>query len=260
MARTPRWNKEKIKNGIWTLEFSSWKYFYDYVRQEMLDYSHYIWRGQRDSDWKLESSIDRMLKRKKKTEREKLARTHLEKFKYSARGRRGKNPQILKDDNDWWALGQHFGLATPLLDWTESPFVALYFAMEKAKKTKSGMRAVWALGPVNAKNSEIKKNWKSSGKPPILEKIRPLQDENDRLVSQSGLFTKSPLGITIDDWVNENHPDKQAATLMKFIVPEKNRLECLRTLNKMNINHLTLFPDLYGSSGHCNKNLEIEKY
>ncbi len=226
----------------------------------MLDYSHYIWRGQRDSEWRLETSLDRELKRKRKDKRNTLAKEHLENFKYAVRGRRGKNPQELQDENDWWALGQHTGLSTPLLDWTESPFVALYFAMEKSTKTSKGKRAVYALGNSRVANSKITKSWTSSERPPILERIKPLQDENDRLVSQSGLFTRTPLGVTVEDWVDQNRKGATSGALIKLIVPEKGRLDCLRTLNKMNINHLTLFPDLYGSSGHCNKQLEIDKY
>lgn len=261
MSKASRWTDKPVVNGVMEVEFFSWKYFHDYVRQEMLDYSHYVWRGQRDSTWKLESSLDRLLRTKPPSHRARLAASHLDKFKYAVRGRRGANPSRIEDENEWWALGQHHGLATPLLDWTESPFVALYFAFEKPEKPASGKRTVWALGNISKKNREIREAHTGDGRPPELETVRPHQDENARLVSQSGLFTRAPLGMTVDGWVEQNHPgDNPDAHLIKLILPEKERGECLRTLNKMNINHITLFPGLYGAGQHCNKALQIEKY
>jgi hypothetical protein len=264
MARAARWSEANVVDGVMEVTLTSWKYFYDYVRQEMLDFSHYVWRGQRDSEWKLESSLDRQLRsRLGKVSR---AKEHLAKFKLSVRGRRGPTPARLEDENEWWALGQHHGLATPLLDWTESPFAALYFAFEKPIRPPSGKRSVWALSPVESKNREIITAHKAKTPPsglqaPTLDFVRPHQDENARLVAQSGLFTRAPLGDTVEEWVRKNFAgDMKSATLLKITVPELVRMECLRTLNTMNINHLSLFPDMYGASLHCNKALEIDKY
>lgn len=261
MAGLSKWTSKGTKNGIWEVELSSWKWFHDFVRKEMLDHSHYVWRGQRDSAWKLESSFDRLMTFKPKSERERLANAHLEKFKLAVRGRRGSNPSKIVSENEWWALGQHQGLATPLLDWTESPFVALFFAFEKQEKPSSGKRAVWAIGGVGGKIAEIESAHKGSERAPILEFVRPHQDENARLVSQAGLFSRTPLGDTVDSWVERNYfGESNKAPMVKIVFPEKERTECLRTLNKMNINHLTLFPDVYGASQHCNKVLQIAKY
>ena len=261
MAKKSRWEWKPTKNGIVEVTFFSWKYFHDFVRQEMLDYSHYVWRGQRDSAWKLESSLDRLLKRKMRSERERLAKQHLERFKLSVRGRRGPNPAKLITDNDWWALGQHHSLATPLLDWTDSAFVALYFAFEKVDRPASGYRAVWALGGIEKEARKIEVAHSGTGRPPIVEYVRPAQDENARLVSQGGLFTRSPLGVTVDQWVESTYAGQtNNAPLLKLNIPNDDRFDCLRTLNKMNINHISLFPDLYGSGQHCNKALEITKY
>lgn len=94
-----------------------------------------------------------------------------------------------------------------------------------------------------------------------LKFIRPLADDNPRLVNQNGLFTRTPDGMTVEDWVGEFFKDNvSSAVLIRITVPNKDRTDALRSLNQMNINHLTLFPDVYGASRFCNLQLEIRKY
>ena len=155
MARTPRWNKKFNGDGTCEVIFSSWKYFSDYINQEMLNYTNYIYRGHGDSKWKLEPTLDRIIKHPTSQKRQE----HLEEFIYSTRGRRGSNPPVMENENDWWALGQHHGLYTPLLDWTESPFVALFFAIESLLSKKSTHCSVHAIAQsgiklINAKIEE----------------------------------------------------------------------------------------------------------
>ena len=99
------------------------------------------------------------------------------------------------DNNSWWSLGQHFGLATPLLDWTESPYVAAYFSFaERTVSEEMTDRVIYAIDPV-----EIEKKNKVLEPSDRVEIIRPLLDQNPRLVNQRGLFTKLPLGNDLED-------------------------------------------------------------
>ena len=292
MARPRRWVYSDLINGVGIVKLSSWKYFTDYIYQEMLDYTPYIWRGQRCDDWGLETTLDRLLNKAKvaRTKRIIFQSNHLLKFKYASRGRRGSNPIRDLDENDWWALGQHSGLATPLLDWTISPFVAAFFAFMHVGDKQTSHRSVFALHRpsiessvnkiIRAKEKENRDALKAheSGKAkignilhlhllrepvkPEVEFVRPMSDENLRLVNQSGLFTRTPPGEDIENWIirNHKHIDSNGYILMKILIPNKDRDMCLRMLNRMNINHLTLFPDLYGASNFCNTFAEIKNY
>lgn len=289
MARKKRWEISRIENGIAEVKLLSWRYFTDYVRQEMLDYETYIWRGQRNSDWDLVSTLDRLVSKARvaATKRSEFRRNHLDQFQYAVRGRRGPNPPIIENENEWWALGQHHGLATPLLDWTTSPFVAAYFSFIGQGLRQTRFRSVFALNRtgIEKKVQEIKKAVEIENKEKKAERdksenknyllramydlpvhpevlfIKPRSNENQRLVNQNGLFSRAPDGINLNDWVANNFKgDSKYYRIIKILIPNSDREECLRMLNRMNINHLTLFPDISGASIFCNLFAEIKNY
>lgn len=290
MPRKARWNESPIVNEIGEVRLLSWKYFADYIYQEMLEHSTYIWRGQRCDNWKLDTTLDRLIHRSRvnRLRYHNFVSKHLERFKYASRGRRGNTPHSIDDENDWWALGQHHGLATPLLDWTTSPFVAAYFAFIGIGENQTQYRTVFALHrpSIEALVTKMKKASEAENKAKLqahmdgtkkivnsftlsvlkapvkrqIEFIRPMSDENQRLVNQGGLFTRSPIGEDLEAWINRNHTGDSGYTLMKISIPDKDRAMSLKMLNRMNINHLSLFPDLYGASKFCNIYGEIDKY
>jgi len=265
MARTKRWIEGDIIDGVGTIRIAAWKYFHDFIYSEMLDYRTYVYRGHRCDNWKLEPTLDRLLRQKSKLADTRARALHFKNFQYAVRGRRGPNPASLKSDNDWWALGQHNGLATPLLDWTTSPFVAAFFAYERTKGDDTAQRAIWAVSEsgVDVKGRAIlqEADKKKVARPQVTELFRPLSDENSRLVSQGGLFSRTPDGIDLETWVRQNFKgETREYQLIKILLPRRDRLGALRSLNRMNINHLSLFPDLLGASQFCNADLLIDEY
>jgi hypothetical protein len=191
-------------------------------------------------------------------EPEEFAKRHLERFKYAARGRRGSTSREWTE-NEWWATGQHFGLATPLLDWTQSPYVAAYFAFEEARGATAD-RVVYGLDrdATQIRNNEMQEDEAPSSRPPVLELVDPLFDENPRLVTQGALFTRPPALVSVEDWVQIFFAESTAPVLIRLKIPNGERITALRELEYMNISHLSLFPDLIGASRATNLRAEYE--
>ena len=100
------------------------------------EYEGSVWfRGQCSFDWKLVPGYYRLNAAPPET-------TLLKRFRQSAAMLLSKDPSATFD---WLFLMQHYGIPTRLLDWTESPLIALYFAVSEMKPDSDG--ALWLLRP-----------------------------------------------------------------------------------------------------------------
>lgn len=82
-------------------------------------------------------------------------------------------------------------------------------------------------------------------------------DENARLLSQRGMFTRTHPEVDIESWVRNAFPgEEETWVLIKIVLPNEDRVRALR----MNINYLTLFPDLLGAALHTNLSAVIPHY
>lgn len=101
---------------------------------------HLWYRGQANSAWGLFPSIQR---HDLSLERE---RNLANDFRMKA-SRIMDNPPDRKNYSAWVSLMQHYGLPTRMLDWSRSPLIAAFFAVEKYREHKGTDACIWVLRP-----------------------------------------------------------------------------------------------------------------
>lgn len=237
------------------LSCETWHELHLQIDDYFTHYDGYIFRGQADADWQLVSSLTRAIRAiypaAKRAKIKQLVAQHLQVFKRNIRGRCALDLKSTPEET-LWALGQHFGLYTPLLDWSRSPYVALFFSLAGA--CVSGRRALWAI-----LESDIECFWPADGKAKGIRVVHPLGHDNQRLVNQSGLFLNIPVGKSADELI-KSAKAMEWVTMYKIDYPDSIRNDILAALNNMNINHASLFPDLIGSSLFANFQLEVQPH
>ncbi len=153
-----------------------------------------------------------------------------------------------------------------MLDWTYSPYVALFFAFSEEDKTDEKDNPYRVIYIANKQLLED-----------TLEFIEPKIDIYGRLINQSGLFTKSKANASIESRIidqmtsnddeNEklNNDEDLTNELAKYICKiyikndEHIRKNCLNSLLKMNIHYANLLPDITGASKYCNFKIQMLK-
>lgn len=212
-----------------------------------------VWfRGHCRESYKLLPSLAR---NERALEREQLLS---KRFKQNASPFRASPPQ---DEWEWLFLMQHFGIPTRLLDWTESPLVALYFAVNDTDTNHDDSDAtIWVLLPEQY-NYELPRlqptvsvDIPCFGVDRVLEDYRPDQialeamssklpvaaiahRKNERIMAQLGVFTIMHRDMTPLEEIAGNQ-------LAKLTIPAAAKASLRTELDALRINRLSLFPEL----------------
>jgi len=149
---------------------------------------------------------------------------------------------------------QHHRLPTRLLDWTESPLFACYFAVE-GENTKDHDGSLFALSPYLLNQDQIGKYGVLSPKHgKAIDAVRKAFDRNYndvhyivgvlpsethiRVMVQLSVFTLHGSGLSLDDL-----PGKEKF-LLKFHIPKESKEKLKDELKYLGIRESNLFPDL----------------
>ncbi|AUQ27074.1 FRG domain-containing protein [Dickeya zeae] len=107
--------------------------------------NNYIYRGHADADWRLESTLERVLGTSLSNSDTNIYEEHylnLFKSKYHIYNDNNHEP---KSKLAWLSVMQHYGAPTRLIDFTESPYISLYFALEAYNPQSKKDLAIYAL-------------------------------------------------------------------------------------------------------------------
>lgn len=248
-----------MASGTLVKVIENWREF----QETILEYESWAFRGQGDAEWPLYSSLSRYFKdhgihpdawagQELRIKRIFQRKAHL-------------FLDHVPDETDafqWLALMQHHGAPTRLLDFTWSPFVAAFFALERATKDA----AVWAvfipaiwraahrfpqhkelltLSDLSLRNPGAYEDFYIGNEVPFVFSGEPFV-MNKRLIAQSGTFiVPGVLDQPVEEILSKyTEPGKIAA---KFVLRTSSlRDEAMQALYTMNTTNATLFPDLDG--------------
>lgn len=262
------------------ISVTTWNDFYRLVTGGLGSY--WLFRGQRDAAWGLRTSIEQYAAGMPVEAAEQKA---IDTFRARAHLYM-RDRGVIDNIVECLAVMQHHGAPTRLLDWTTSPFVAAFFAVEDATKP-SASSAVWAIdrswcytiaamavagvpGVPEAIDADDLV-WLLSRRPEVFQKMLDswghvdgvipveLTRHTERLAVQQGVFLcHLNLSKSFETNLASAAPDARDH-VKKFVIPNSLRGEFLSALRLMTITRASLFPGLDGFASSIRQELAEDR-
>jgi hypothetical protein len=239
----------------------------------------FIYRGHANAEWNLESSLERVIGSKWcSTEAQKFEEYSLDRFK--AKFHLYDHENIAPDSKlAWLAIMQHYGVPTRLLDFTDSPYVALYFALEAYQPASKKDLAIFALDFTATMDASIDHVCtKNTLFKETRATVHPKQDKvfdeivdpfaydiawitepkrhNERLDRQGGCFLVSGNRDTRIAAILAT-PIYASCGLVKYKIDQKLYAHIFALLRKMNVTSKSLYGDLDGLARSIRMEMQV---
>lgn len=145
---------------------------------------------------------------------------------------------------DQWTIGQHHGLPTRFLDWTENPLIAAYFATESSNNNDVAIYVVNKT-QFNSNTDEDLDVFSLSDKDEVV--LYSPSYIHPRIIAQKGVFTvhKNPT-VPLD----QTNINGKLCMVDKLIIPKTIVSDFVNDLDWFGINRSFIYPGLDGLAYH----------
>lgn len=225
--------------------------FLDALREDQRINPGTVWfRGHGDAAWQLLPGFMRSVTETSET-------TLLNRFRQSAAMLADRHPRT---PFDWTFLMQHYGVPTRLLDWSESPLISMYFAVEDWAKRPEVDAALWCLWPTSLNrhanivdriegqyipsfdDEELQTYSTDSVRQNARIELFPVATiatrNNARIQAQMGTFTiHHNKKVAIEDIGDSQH-------VAKYVIPHGAKGALAAELKLLGMTRFSLFPEL----------------
>lgn len=251
-----------------THDLNSWEEYRPLIAEVRAEYGHWhrrsgssgsnvmLFRGQAEARWPLTTTLERYSTEQHSVlqyvERATRCSEELESYtgkewglpcwpklredvRGEAHGRRVHLPCY-----DYLVYLRHLGFPSPLLDWTESPYIAAFFAFADRRQDERIAVYVYVESVTGVKGGWLKE--------PTITHMGPYVNAHTRHFAQKASYT---IATELDEANDEHrfcshsliferdHPGQDL--LARITMPAGERPKALRELNDYNINHFTVF-------------------